>query len=233
MKKNERFCVIDVETAGGLDNPLTYDVGFRILDRKGNVYDEQSLVVHDIYAGQRELMKTAYYADKLPSYEIQLKNGSRKMVTFFTAKKMVKEMMERNKTNTVYAYNMGFDRRALNNTQRFVTDEHYKWFFPYGTEFRCIWNMACQVLMARPSYIKFALENNLLTAKGNISTNAESCYKYITKNLDFEEEHQGLDDVKIETEILLTCFRQHKKMETKPYSVCWRTVQNKRAEMGV
>ena len=232
MRRNERFIVIDTETANSVEHPLTYDVGFFVMDRKGNVYEEKSLVVYDIYAKEREMMKTAYYAEKLPKYEEKLKSGERKMVSFFTVKKMIKELMEKHNTNTVYAYNMNFDKRALNNTQRFTTEEKYRWFFPYGTEFRCIWNMACQVLLARPSYVKFALKNGYVSEKNNILTNAECCYRYITKNTEFKEEHQGLDDVKIEAQILLACFAQHKKMDTKPYQACWRLVQNKRAEMG-
>lgn len=225
--------VIDTETAGGLDNPLTYDVGLKVIDRNGTNYESLSLVVADIYAGERELMKTAYYVEKLPKYEKKLRTGERKMVRFFTAKKMIAEPMEKYNITKVYAYNMNFDKRALNNTQRFTTDERFKWFFPYGTDFRCIWNMACQLLLARPSYIKTAIRENWISEKGNILTNAECCYRYITKNYDFVEEHQGLDDVNIETEILLACFRQHKKVESKPYSCCWRLVQKKRAEMAV
>ena len=228
----EKFIIIDTETAGGLENPLTYDVGLIVTDRNGTEYERLSLVVYNIYAEQRELMKSAYYADKLPRYEIKLANGERKMVTFFTVKKMVADLCKKHKIKNVYAYNMGFDRRALNNTQRFTTDNKFNYFFPYGIEFCCIWHMACQVLMARPSYIKYALKHNFVSAKGNILTNAESCYRYLTNNPTFEEEHEGIDDVQIEKEILLACFKQHKKMDKKIYTPCWRLVQNKRAEMG-
>ena len=136
------------------------------------------------------------------------------------------------KINRVYAYNMGFDRRALNNDQKYTTKNKYRFFFPKDTEFRCIWNMACQVLLARPSYIKFALAHGYVSPKGNILTNAECCYRYISKNMDFVEAHKGINDVDIEAEILLACFAQHKKMDTKPYSACWRLVQKKRSEMG-
>ena len=54
----------------------------------------------------------------------------------------------------------------------------------------------------------------------------------ISKNINFVEAHKGIDDVDIEAEILLACFAQHKKMDTKPYSACWRLVQKKRSEMG-
>lgn len=232
MKKNERFIIVDTETANSVNDPLCYDVGIKVTDRKRNEYEKVSLVVYDIYAKEREMMKSAYYADKLPKYEIKLASGERKMVTLYTIKKLMAKLMEKHNTNVVYAYNMNFDRRALNNTQRFVTDGKYKWFFPFGTEFRCIWNMACQVLLARPSYIKFALENNLVSEKGNIKTSAECAYRYLTNDPTFEEEHQGIDDVDIETEILMACFAQHKKMETKPYQACWRLVQKKREAMG-
>lgn len=233
MRKNERFIVIDTETANTIEEPLTYDVGFFVMNRKGEIFEEKSLVVYDIYAKEKDLMKTAYYADKLPKYEEKLKTGERQMVKFFTIKMMIRDLMEKHNTNTVYAYNMSFDKRALNNTEKYITDGKYKWFFPKGTDFRCIWNMACQVLLARPSYINFALENGFVSDADNILTNAECCYRYITKNIDFEEEHQGLDDVRIEAEILKACFAQHKKMDTSPSACCWRIVQKKRKEMGV
>ena len=37
--------------------------------------------------------------------------------------------------------------------------------------------------------------------------------KPISKNNDFTESHTGLEDVLIEKEILVYCFKQHKKME--------------------
>jgi len=231
MRKNEVMVVVDVETAGGLENPLCYDCGIGLVDKKGKFYEQFSLVVYNIYAVERELMKSAYYADKLPLYELKLKNGERKMVSFYYIKKLIADLMEKYNTKVVCAYNMNFDRRALNNTQRFTTDNRFKWFFPYDTEFHCIWHMACQVLMARPSYIKFALENGFVSDKGNILTNAECCYRYLTKDTEFKEQHEGLDDVKIEAEIMAACYRQHKKMKTEPYSACWRLVQKRHAEM--
>ena len=232
MRQIEKFIVLDTETAGGLEFPLAYDLGLVVMDRTGRVYEEKSLVIYNIYS-KRDLMESAYYAEKLPSYEEQLKNGCRKMVRLYTAKKLIAELMEKYHITTVYAYNMGFDKRALNNTEKFTTKSKYKEFFPENTEFRCIWNMACQVLLARKSYIKFALDNGYYSEKGNIFTTAECCYRYITNNLNFIEEHQGIDDVRIEAEILLKCFKQHKKMDTRPNSGCWQRVQTKRKELGM
>ena len=131
----------------------------------------------------------------------------------------------------VGAYNMGFDKRALNNDVRYCTKSFCRWFFPYGTEYFCIWNMACQVLLNTTSYIKFALENGFVSEKGNIITNAECCYKFLTKNVDFEEEHTGLADVEIEMQILAKCFATHKKMNQDINCACWRIPQRKAKEL--
>lgn len=231
MRMNENLFITDTETANDISFPLPYDLGYKIINRKGEVLVSRSFVIYEIYVGQKEMMKSAYYAEKLPSYEEDLKNGTRKLVRLYTARKTILEDMEKYKITRVYAYNVNFDKRALNNDQKFTTNNRLKYFFPYGTEFRCIWHMACQVLLARTSYIKFALENNYISPAGNILTNAECCYRYITGNTDFVEEHKGLEDVNIEAEILLKCFSQHKKMDVNPYSACWQLVQKKRKEL--
>ena len=232
MRTNENILVLDTETANTIEFPLPYDLGYKILNRKNEIIISRSFCIYEIYVTQREMMQSCYYADKIPQYEEELKEGSRKLVKLYTARKIILEDMKNFKITRVYAYNMSFDRRALNNDQKFTTENKYRYFFPKDTEFRCIWNMACQVLLARPSYIKFALKNGYVSPKGNILTNAECCYRYITKNTDFIEAHKGIDDVNIEAEILLYCFRQHKKMSTEPYTACWRLVQKKYAEMG-
>jgi len=228
----EHLIVLDTETANSIEFPLPYDLGYKIIDRKGNVVVRRSFCIYEIYVGEKEMMKSAYYADKIPQYEKELAKGERQLVKLFTARKIILEDMKNFNVKKVFAYNMGFDRRALNNDQAYVTKNKYRYFFPYETEFCCIWHMACQLLLARPSYIKFALKNGYVSDKGNILTNAECCYRYITKNTEFVEAHKGIDDVNIETEILLYCFKQHKKVDTKPYTACWRLVQKKRAEMG-
>lgn len=225
--------ITDTETADSVNRPLPYDISYMIINRLGEILVARAFVVYEIFVGQKEMMKSAYYAEKIPQYEEDIKNGKRKLARLYTIRKQILEDMETYNTKIVYAYNMNFDKRALNNDQKFITENKYRYFFPYGTEFRCIWNMACQVLLARPSYIKFALKNNYVSEKGNILTNAECCYRYLTKNTEFIEEHKGLEDVEIEKEILLACYRQHKKMDTKPYQACWRLVQNKRSEMAV
>ena len=225
----KKFIVLDTETTGSVGRPLPYDFGWVVVDKYGRIYESYSFVIYEIYCKEKELMSSAYYADKLPMYEKEIKEGKRKIVSIWTARRIFIDCMKRNKVTSVYAYNMGFDRRALNNDVKFVSS-WMKWFFPKDTDFKCIWHMACSSLLNRPSYFKFAEKNNLFTPKGNLQTSAEACYKYITKNPDFVESHTGLEDTLIEKEILAYCFRQHKKFDDSVNSACWRKVQKKRKE---
>ena len=229
--KKKYFIVLDTETANSVEQPLPYDIGWVITDKQGNIYEKRSYVVYEIYCEQRELMKSAYYAEKLPQYEKELKSRQRKLAGIWTIRRQLLKDMKAYETKEVWAYNMGFDKRALNNDIRYITKSWARWFFPYGTEFKCIWNVACQLLLARKSYIKFAEENNFVSPKGNILTNAECCYRYITKEIEFKESHTGLEDTLIETAILAYCFKQHKKFDSKIYTACWMTVQKKRKKM--
>ena len=91
--------------------------------------------------------------------------------------------------------------------------------------------MACQTLLNTTTYVKFALANGLESDKGNILTSAESCYRFLTNSVDFEESHTGLEDVLIEVAIMAYCYRQHKPFENSINSACWRKVQRARKEM--
>ena len=59
--------VVDVESTNSLDDPFTYDIGFAVVDDEGNVYEKYSYVVADIFL-DKELMKSAYFAEKIPQY---------------------------------------------------------------------------------------------------------------------------------------------------------------------
>ena len=122
-------------------------------------------------------------------------------------------LMEKYNTHDVAAYNAHFDRNALNTTVRWITKSRVRYFFPYGTEFVCIWNMACQTICQRKTYKDFCEKNNFISNRGrNFSTSAENVYRYLILNPEYQEEHKGLDDVLIETEIMRRCFSSHKAM---------------------
>ena len=225
------YLVLDVETANSTNDPLVYDLGFVVCDRKGNIYEAESYVVSDIFYKETELMQTAYYHETLPKYYEGIKEKAFKVINFYTAKKRIADLIEKYNIKAVCAYNASFDTKALNTTQRYLTNSKYRYFLPYGTEVYCIWHMACQVICTQKRYIKFCLDNGFVSESGNIKTSAEAVFAYMTKNEKYEECHTGLQDVLIETQIMAKCFAQHKKMNKKINRLCWRIPQSKAKEM--
>ena len=232
-RRKEMFLVIDTETCNTVEQPLPYDIGFAICDRMGNIAEERSYVVAETFLDMKDTMKSAYFAEKIPQYWEDIKNGSREIKSIYKIRKEVKDLMNKYNVKKVGAYNMGFDKRALNNVMRYTTKSFCRWFFPFGTEFFCIWHLATQTLLQQKTFFKMAEKNNWFSEKGNLLTNAEVTYNYIKKMSDFKEEHKGLEDVRIEVEIMAHCFRQHKKMNTNINTSCWRLVQKAYKEYKV
>lgn len=231
LRQTEKYLVLDTETCNTIEQPIPYDIGWAICDKYGNILCERSFIVAEVFLDMKDVMQSAYYANKIPQYWEDIKQGKRTIKRMWEIRKIMKADIDIYKVKKVCAYNMGFDKRALNNLIRYVSKSFLRWWFPFGVEFVCIWNCACQVLLARKTYIDFAKKYDLISDCGNIKTSAESAYKYITKNIDFEESHTGLEDVKIEIEIMRECFRQKKKMDKSINSACWQLVQKKRKEI--
>lgn len=223
MDKRKHYLIgLDTETCNGimvddkldLSQSLVYDIGWAVTDRKGNIYETKSFVIYEIFVGMKDVMRSAYYAEKIPRYWEDIKSGRRRLVSFYTMRNELLNDMVKYNCNTVFAHNAGFDFRALNNTERYITKSKYRFFFPRNT---IIWDtlkMSNDTIVKQKSYTKFC-DNNDYKTKHKPPRNratAEILYRYITGNNDFEESHTGLEDVLIETEILAHCFRQHKKM---------------------
>lgn len=231
-RKKEYLLVIDTETCCDVNQPLAYDIGYAVCDREGNIYLERSFVVAETFLDLKDdAMTTAYFSEKIPNYWDDIRNGNRNIKSIRYIRNQVREDMKKYNIHKVGAYNMSFDKKSLNNVLRYGTKSFFRWFFPYGTEFFCIWNMACQALLNSLTYIRFAEKYNLQTEKGNLLTSAEACYKYITKKIDFEEDHTGLEDVKIEIKIMAKCNATHKKIDRSINTQCWRLPQKKRKEI--
>ena len=230
-RKKEMFLILDTETTNTLEQPFVDDIGWAICDRLGNIVEKKSFLVYEIFCECKDLMQSAYYSNKIPTYWEDVKQGNRVVKTFANIRKEFHNDIKKYNVKKVGAYNMGFDKKALNTTIRYITKSAFRWFFPFKIQYFCIWTMACSVLLNRKTYIDFAEKNGFISEKNNILTNAECCYKYITKKLDFVEQHKSLEDVEIEIEILKHCFKQHKKINNQINSACWQLVQKKRIEL--
>ena len=197
---------------------LVYDFGFAVCDKQGRVYEKHSFIIKEIFFDMKDLMKSSYFADKLPQYYEEIRNGKRKVVSLYEARKILADVMKKYNTNIFVAHNARFDDNALKVTERYTTKSKYRYFLPFGTEVWDTMKMASDTICKQKTYKKFCEENGYLTKKGQVRKTAEILYRYITKNNDFTESHTGLEDVMIEKEILAHCFRQHKAMRKKLYA---------------
>ena len=211
-KRKNYYLTIDTETCNTMDDPIVYDIGGCIHDKQGNVYETFSFVIYETFVGMADVMTSAYYADKIGNYEEDLKNGTRKMVRFATAKSHIAHLCERYNVKAIIAHNMRFDYRATATTQRYLTKSKYRYFFPYGIELWDTMKMAQDTICKQKTYIKWCKENGFVTARGQVRKTAEILYRYISNQTDFIESHTVLEDVLIEKEIFTHCMRQHKKM---------------------
>lgn len=213
--------VLDTETAPcdkdfeGVSawNMFVYDCGWAVVDKRGKVYRTRSFVNADIFLDEQTLMKSAYYADKIPKYWEQIKSGERILTSFYKIRKTLLEDIEEFEVSEIYAHNARFDYGSLTNTQRWETKSKYRYFFPKSVTICDTLKMARQVIANTPTYQTFCHDHGYLTKTGRVQLKAETIYRYITGDTEFSEKHTGLEDVMIEKEIMAYCFRKHQKME--------------------
>lgn len=226
-KRRKYGIMLDTETAntiemdGKLDmtNALFYDFGFAVIDSHGRVYETFSFVNRDIFVYERELMKSAYYADKIPQYIADLREGKRKMADTYEIRKAMLSAIKKYDCRFVCAHNARFDVTACNNTQRYTSKSKYRYFFPRYLE---VWDtlmMARSVIAKMPTYRRFCEEHGYITKQNQVRLTAEVLHRFIHNDLTFVESHTGLEDVLIEAEILAYCQKQHKPMKKVLYGV--------------
>ena len=195
------YMTIDTETTNSFDDALVYDLGLAIHDESGNVLHTESYVIAEIFFND-ELMKVAYFAEKIPNYWNEIKEGKRVLITFRNARREVLRLMKRYNVNAVIAHNAYFDYNALNTTLRYLTQSRKRFFFPWGTTMWDSLRMAKTTLGKDEKYTSWCVKNNYLTEKyRKPKMTAEVLYRYLTNDNSFNEEHTGLADKKKKKEI--------------------------------
>ncbi len=139
-----------------------------------------------------------FYEKKQDNY---VKKNSHKMVNQTYFKKVIQRIF--NGYKVIAAYNINFDKKHL-------TD--------FGIDFTntrpvCLWGSFANVFV-NSKYIKWALDNQFVTAKGNIKTDAETAYKYVTEDMNYKHLHFALADCYSEAVI----WNAIKKRKGKTYS---------------
>ena len=211
-KRRHYVLMLDTETANSIEQPFVYDLGWAVIDTKGYIYRTRQFLVADIFLDEKELMQSAYYAEKIPLYWERVRKGEIVLRQFANIRKALLADMAEFEISEVCAHNARFDVNALNTTQRWLTKSKYRFFFPFGTEIWDTMRMAENTICQQKLYRQFCERNGYLCKNGTVRKTAEILFRYINCDTSFIEEHTSLADVLIETQILAKCFRQHKPM---------------------
>lgn len=222
MSRHKTFFLgIDTETTNALEvdgkldlsNSLVYDIGWQVIDKRGNVYINRSYVVAEIFL-DKPLMKQAYFSEKIPQYWEDIKQGRRILTSFLKIRRQFLIDRKQFKCKAVFAHNAYFDYNALNVTLRYLTGSKSRYFFPYSCKLWDTLKMSRDVIGKTKGYTSFCVENNYLTKHKTPQNRltAEILWRYLSGDNNFIESHTGLEDVQIESEIFIHCLKSKKKM---------------------
>ena len=217
----KKILVLDTETAGGFAAPLAYDVGGVVMDNTGFIHHRFHYAVLDII-GNPHIMDTAYYAEKMPIYWVNVQEHETSVIPFGEVLRKLTAIIDLYEIDTIAAYNFNFDNRALAATCEYLY-ENRKWL-NREVAFACIWAGACDSIMNTQKYSRWAKKNGFISEKGNPQTSAEVCFRYITGDTAFIEDHTGKNDAEIEAHILANILRRKKKTDFTPCASPWRKV---------
>lgn len=228
MKTQNNVLVQDTETVGTFGAPLVHDWAWEIIDKDFNCLTKKRYLVEEFHKSQPWILEVSdFYKGKKDLYK---KAIAEETVELKPWREIVAEYVadiKRYNVKVISAYNLAFDYKAINYTNQFFNngDEKLMKLVDKKT-LLCIWNLACDTVLNTEDYKDYATMKNFISEKGNYLTNAESCYAYLTKNAEFEEEHTALADVEIEVEIMKYIIENFKgKVKYGLAYACWRKVQ--------
>lgn len=197
--------VLDTETTNTLEEPICYDIGYAVINLETEqVLKTESFAVAEIFLDE-ELMACAYFADKIPQYWDEIRNGKRKLARLSTIRRTLAKDCKDYEVTEIYAHNMRFDYVSCTISQRYLTSSKYRYFFPYGVALKDSLKYSKAVLKDNKDYDNFCNANNYHTKNNQNRYTAEIIYRFLTNDISFIEEHKGIDDVMIEKDIVLYC----------------------------
>lgn len=210
------YMVIDTETFGDTkDNAHVFDIGFVVIDKKGQVYKSGSYGVKEFWSEHTDKISQAFYYDmNRKRYHKNIKNGEMEIKPFFEIRKIIYDVAQTYRIKAFVAHNMDFDFTALNFTTRVLSNNSKRMFLDPNIPRFCTLALSQQIYRQRPSYQQFcAIERkNRTTKQSEPKMTAEIIYQYVSGLDNFKEIHTGKEDAIIESQILAHIFRQKKKI---------------------
>ena len=220
------FMILDTETCGD----LVFDFGYTVIDRKGNMVAEGSFVCEEFmnHPEVLDMFNNQFTKTKIAGYYFELYMGTRafEVLPFAEIRRTINKV-QRAFNATVCAYNAAFDVSHLVKTAQYFG---YEKFFKADVKYMDIWNMALSTLCNSRNYLKFCAAHELWTAKGHPQTGAETVYRYLTNDVNFEEKHTAREDCEIESYIFTRILRRKCKFDADFVGMClhnpyWKAIR--------
>lgn len=196
-----KIIVLDTETTS-LDKPFCYDISWLIADTDTkDIIDIKVNIVEQVWHNL-PLFESAYYKDKRLKYVDMMRKRDAVMDKWGYIMRKLKQDIKTYEVKAIYAYNSDFDDKVIAyNCDWFKCNNPIEDIPVYD-----IWGYASEFITNQPDYKQFCEDNERFTDTGNYKGSAEIVYQYLTDNPDFIEEHMGIFDSEIETEILFRCI---------------------------
>jgi len=191
-----KIVVFDTETTS-LDKPFCYNIGYVVVDVENwEIVCRRSYVVEQIWHNL-PLFQSAYYANKRPLYVSAMRARTCTMDKFgYICQQMIRDFRAFD-VEIAFAFNSSFDEKVFN-----FNCDWFKCNNPFDTiPVRDIRGFVHNFIVD-DCYKDFCEDYGYFTDSGNYSTTAETVYRYITNNPNFEEAHTALNDAEIETMVL-------------------------------
>lgn len=220
-KRKNLYMILDTETAPiqpdrkdvSPFNMLAYNVGYCVIDKKGNVYKTADYIISEIFHGEQQKMSSAYYNNKIPFYEMDIKNLKIKVKSFYEIKEKINKTIKDFNIKAVAMHNANFDFFTLCNTENYLNNTYNEYNFFNKIPIYDTLAMSRQIINRMPTYKQFCNDNNYKTKNNQNRLTAEILYRFISKNNEFQEQHTALSDCLIEKDIFTYCLKQHKKCD--------------------
>lgn len=223
------FAVLDIETV--TDAKLCFDIAWILYDSKGNELERSNFLVSEIVDAPFAkilIQRDSFMKDKAHFY---MNNNNFDIASLDVISDYFNSLAETYNAQLVMcAYNAKFDYSVLNdNMQAYYGMD----FFDDSIEIVDIMTMALATICDTNKFVRWCQLTNHVTAKGNVQTNAETVYAYLTRDTDFIEAHHALADCEIEADIYFKARKyrkKHHKQFAMPVFHCneWKKVQARR-----
>ena len=194
--------ILDTETTS-LDKPFCYDCSWVIMDKDdGMIVDLKTYVAEQVWHNL-PLFESAYYKDKRQKYIDMMRRHDATLDKWGYIMRKMEQDIRKYSISEVYAYNSSFDDKVIS-----YNCDWFKCNNPLETvQIYDIWGYASCFITNEHIYRTYCEVHERFTDTGNYSGNAENVYQFITNNPDFTEEHMGVFDAEIESEILYHCIK--------------------------